>query len=248
MEIMPVSFSKGGIRLILSFTLFFLLISGETMAQQENRSSDILIVGGGTHHNFDRWFNLEDSKILSEVGAETRYTEYPGNIKDILPEIDILYLSNNQPLPDPDLRQSIFDFVESGNDLLLVHPAIWYNWDDWPEYNQKLVGGGSNSHPPYGEFEVQVVDPEHPVMNSVSGTFTIKDELYRFEKDEDGSDIHVLAKGIEPGTGDEYPVVWTVDYGEGQIICITLGHDRESHTHEAYKSILQNSIKWLNNN
>lgn len=214
----------------------------------KNSSPNILIVGGGTHHDFDRWFNLEDSRTLAETGAFVRYTEQPDNIGAVLDELDILYLSNNQPLPDPDLRQSIFDFVESGGDLLLVHAAIWYNWDDWAAYNHKLVGGGSNSHPPYGEFEVRVVDSGHPVMNSVPTTFSVKDELYRFEKDQEGSDIHVLAKGIEPDTGNEYPVAWTVDYGEGRIVCITLGHDGEAHTHEAYKTILQNSIEWLNGN
>ncbi len=230
------------------FSLFLIVAVTTAVAQQSDYNRNVLIVGGGTHHNFDRWFNLEDSKILAEVGAEARYTEYPENIQEVLPEVDILYLSNNQPLPDAGLRESIFDFVESGNDLLLVHAAIWYSWEDWPEYNQKLVGGGSNSHPPYGEFEVEVVDSGHPVMNAVPETFTIKDELYRFEKDDEGSDIHVLAKGIEPDTGDEYPVAWTVDYGEGRIVCITLGHDGEAHTHEAYKTIIQNSIEWLNEN
>lgn len=248
MENIPLLFKRGRAQLIFPLLLTLVLVSVESLAQQKYHSSEILIVGGGTHHNFDRWFNLEDSKILAEAGAETRYTEYPEHIQEVLPEIDILYLSNNQPLPDADLRQSIFDFIESGNDLLLVHAAIWYNWEDWPEYNQKLVGGGSNSHPPYGEFEVQVVDSGHPVMNSVPETFRIKDELYRFEKDKNGSDIQVLAKGIEPDNGDEYPVVWTVDYGEGRIVCITLGHDGEAHTHEAYKTILQNSVEWLNEN
>lgn len=75
----------------------------------------------------------------------------------------------------------------------MVHPAIWYNWSDWPEYNRDLVGGGSRSHPPFGDFEVRVTDPDHPVMASVPERFTIKGELYRFEKDEEGSDIQVLA-------------------------------------------------------
>ncbi len=93
--------------------LIALLAVTTAVAQQPEYNSNILIVGGGTHHNFDRWFNLEDSKILAEIGAETRYTEYPEHIQEVLPEIDILYLSNNQSLPEPVLRQSIFDFVDS---------------------------------------------------------------------------------------------------------------------------------------
>lgn len=213
-----------------------------------NDRPEILIVGGGASHDFERWFNLEDSKILSDAGANVRYTDNVEYIKEILPDLDILYLSNNQPLPDPELRKAILDFVESGNDLLLVHAAIWYNWNDWPEYNQKLVGGGSRGHDEFGSFEVQVVNPDHPVMDMVPASFQITDELYYFEKDKDGSEIEVLAKGVELGTGDEFPVVWTVDYGEGQITCITLGHDDKAHHHSAYKKILRNSLSWFQQN
>lgn len=206
---------------------------------------EVLIVGGGASHNFERWFNLADSKILSDAGANVRYTDNVEYVREILPELDILYLSNNQPLPDPALREAIFDFVESGNDLLLVHAAIWYNWDDWPEYNQKLVGGGSRGHDEFGSFEVEVVNADHPIMKTVPASFQITDELYYFEEDKDGSGVEVLAKGVEPGTGDEFPVVWTVDYGEGQIVCITLGHDDKAHHHSAYKKILQNTLSWF---
>lgn len=146
---------------------------------------------------------------------------------------------------DPDLRSGIFEFVESGNGLLLVHPATWYNWTDWPEYNRNLVGGCSRCHPPFGDFEVRVTNPDHPVMASVPKRFTIKDELYRFERDEEGSDIHIMAVGIEDETGKEYPVARTVDYGDGRVVNITLGHDGDAHQHDAYISMLQNSIEWL---
>ncbi len=214
----------------------------------EKDRPEILIVGGGSSHNFERWFNLEDSKILADAGANVRYTDNIEYITELLPEIDILYLSNNQPMPDPKLRKAIFDFVESGNDLLLVHAAIWYNWNDWPEYNRDLVGGGSRGHDEFGAFEVEIVNNDHPVTKNISGSFEITDELYWFEKDEAGSNIEVLAKGIEPGTGNEYPVVWTVDYGEGQIVCTTLGHDDKAHQHPAYQNILRNTLSWLQQN
>src|SRR5690625_3575666 len=50
----------------------------------QNISPTILIVGGGGSHDFDRWFNLEDSKILAETGANVRYTDQPKNILAVL--------------------------------------------------------------------------------------------------------------------------------------------------------------------
>lgn len=231
---------------IIQSLVILIFMAVTVIAQPDSSSSNVLIVGGGNAHDFDRWFNLEDSKTIAETGALVRYTNHPENIEAVLPELDILYLSNNQPmLATEEFRHSIFDFVESGKGLLLVHPSIWYNWEDWPEYNRELVGGGSRSHPPYGEFDVSVTDPDHPVMEGVPDQFTIKDELYRFEKDSEGVDIHVLATGLEEETGTEYPVVWTAGYGQGRIVGITLGHDGEAHQHPAYIRLLQNSVKWL---
>lgn len=240
--------------LLLSVTVITMLLFSPRLFAMESvyhqqimgkDSLNILIVGGGSHHDFDRWFNQEDSAILTQEGAVVDYTDEPSAILPQLSELDILYLSNNQPLPDPNLRRAIFDFVEAGGGLLLVHPAVWYNWEDWPEYNRDLVGGGSRSHPPYGEFEVTVTEPTHPVVAKVPGQFSIIDELYRFEIDPEGNDIHVLATGTEEESGKEYPVVWTATYGEGRIVGITLGHDEESHGHPAYRTILKNSMNWI---
>lgn len=232
-------------KIIIPFVLFS-IVAISAVAQSSHESSNVLIVGGGSSHDFDRWFNLEDSKIIAETGAMVRYTAQPGNIERLFPELDILYLSNNQPLPDTEgFRNAMFDFVESGNGLLLVHAPTWYNWKDWPEYNRELAGGGSQSHEEYGEFTVEVVDTDHPIMDSVPTSFKIKDELYHFKPDDSAKEIHVLAKGIAPETGEEYPIAWTLKHGNGRIVGLTLGHDGYAHYHYAYRMILRNSIEWL---
>jgi len=204
-----------------------------------------LIVGGNTSHDFERWFHIEDAATLNLDGIVAGYTEDPSDVLPHLQEIDVLYLSNNQALPDTALRQAIFDWADAGKPLLLVHPALWYNWEDWPEYNRDLVGGGSHSHGPYGAFEVSVTQPDHPIMAGVPETFTLEDELYRFEVDPKGAGMNVLAVGTEPDTGTEYPVVWTIDHPTRRIVCITLGHDGVTHQSDAYKTMLRNSLAWL---
>jgi len=215
----------------------------------KNNDPTVLIVGGNQDHDFDRWFNQEDSNTISETGASVSYTNNPGAIRSKLPGLDILYLSNNQPLSDPNLHDEIHDFVESGKGLLLIHAATWYIWqDEWPEYYTEFIGGGTRSHPPLGEFEVNLVNQEHPVVEGVPERFTIVDELYRFQRDEQATDMEVLAVGIEAETGEEYPVVWTVENGDGRVVIITLGHDGDAHQHDVYQKMLKNSIQWLTAN
>src|SRR2546428_1732187 len=49
------------------------------------KGNRVLIVGGGSSHDFDRWFNQEDSKILSAAGRATvTYTDKPDDVQPAL--------------------------------------------------------------------------------------------------------------------------------------------------------------------
>lgn len=230
------------------FLLLWLSSIGWLAAQPaaDHKKLRVLIVGGGTHHDFDRWFNQADIAILNGTGtAQAEYTDQIDAVLPKLKQIDVLYLSNNQPMKNAELRKGIFDFADSGRGLLLVHPALWYNWNDWPEYNRALVGGGARSHDKYGEFEVTIDQPDHPIMKGVPAKFKITDELYHFEKDSKGASIQVLATGRNLATGKTYPVAWIVQHPKSRVVALTLGHDGQAHEHAAFKTLLQNAVSWV---
>ena len=204
----------------------------------------VLTAGGGASHDFDRWFHEEDAGVLEEAGMHAAYTDMPAHILPALDTLDVLRIVTNQPMTAPELHEGVFYFVGAGKGLVIGHPGAWYNWSNWPEYNRELVGGGARSHRQYGAFTVQVIEPDHPVMAGVPAEFIIEDELYRSERDPDGSSIHVLAKAEEVETGETYPIVWTVHRTNGRIVVNTLGHDGAAHQHPAYARILRNSVEW----
>lgn len=206
-------------------------------------TASTVIVGGGSSHNFDRWFNKEDCATLSKAFVNVQYTDQPNLLGPYVDKLDVLYLANNQPITDKTVREGIMNRANSGKGLLLVHPALWYNWADWPEYNQKLVGGGARSHDKFGEFEVTVEDPDHPIMKGVPATFKITDELYHFQKDVTGPKIKVLATGRNKD-GKAYPVVWITELPNSKIVCITLGHDDKAHLLPAFQTLLVNAHNW----
>lgn len=205
----------------------------------------VLLVGGGESHNFDRWYKEEDVATLEKDGfAKVEYTSDPTTILSKLGDIDVLFLSNNQPIKDEATRKAIFAFADAGKGLILAHPALWYNWKDWPEYNQKLVGGGSKGHNKYGAFDVTVVNKKHPVMKGVPATFNLKDELYYLKADPTGTPTEVLATAKAKEADAVFPSITIVKYPKARIVGIALGHDAESHTIEPYKTILRNAVKW----
>jgi len=202
-------------------------------------------VGAGSSHDFNRWFLEKDSKTLGaldQVKVET--TAQPDEVQKFIDELDVLYLSNNAPFTNAANRKRIMDFADSGKGLLLVHPALWYNWNDWPEYNRVLCGGGSRGHDPLNEFEVTVTEPNDPLMRGVPAKFKIRDELYWFQPDTNGTPIKVLATAHSPSRNKDFPMVFIVQHPKARVVAIALGHDGAAHELPAYERLLQNALQW----
>lgn len=231
--------------LVVLFAFGIAETKAETGRPEKKKPIRVLLVGGGESHDFDRWYKQEDVATLQKDDLATvEYTSDPTTILSKLEGIDVLYLSNNQPIKDEATRKAIFAFADAGKGLVLAHPALWYNWKDWPEYNQKLVGGGSRGHNKYGPFDVTVVNKKHPVMKGVPGTFNLKDELYYLKADPAGTPVEVLATAKAKESEDVFPSIIIIKYPKARIVGIALGHDAESHTFEPYKTILRNAVKW----
>lgn len=233
---------------VICVFLFFGCQDGTNYNKEEsgNDKIKILTVGGGSSHDYDTWFNKKDGETLADLGVDIRYTEDVSIFKSALDTMDILFITTNQAIPDPLDRKAIFDFAANGNSLMLVHPPVWYNWEDWPEWNQNMVGGGSRGHGPYGLFQVDVVDAGHPVMQGISSSFELEDELYRVVLDSTMANTHVLAEAVDQETGITHPLVWTVEHPNAKILCIALGHDDKAHNHPDYQKLIRNGVSWLN--
>ena len=204
-----------------------------------------LIIGGGSSHDFERWFNVEDVKTLNAAGGITaNYTTPTGDLSSVIAGVDVLIISNNKPFTNAATKEAIFKHLKGGKGIIGLHPGLWYNWKDWPEYNRDLLGGGSRGHDKYGEFEVKVIEPKHPILRGVPAKFTLNDELYHFEPDAHGAAIKILATAHSAQDNKDYPQVFTVDQSKGRVVGLTLGHDAAAHEHAAYIQLLRNSVFW----
>lgn len=203
------------------------------------------MVGGGSSHDFDKWFNRADSAILTEGDlASVNYTDKMSEIAAGLKDADVLYQSTNQKIDDPAMRKAIFDFADAGKGIVIVHAGMWYNWPDWTDYNRVLAGGGARGHDRFGEFEVNLDVPDHPVMKGVPSSFKISDELYYAKFEEKGTPVEVLATAKNLTNGKTFPSVWIVKHPRARIVCIALGHDGKAHDLPAYKTMLRNAVTW----
>ncbi len=206
----------------------------------------VLLIGGGASHDYQRWFNLADVALLNGTGKMSAAYLEPQDVSvDSVRSADVLLISANKAFPDAAVRKAIFDHVEAGKGLVILHPGLWYNWPDWPEFNKTLAGGGSRGHDRLGEFEVVVNGGDHPLTRGVAGTFKITDELYWFEPDTTGTPVKVLATAQSAAKKTAFAQVFVVEHPKARIAGITLGHDGLAHSLDAYQTLLKNAVTWV---
>ncbi|CAN5694285.1 hypothetical protein BH11VER1_BH11VER1_15590 [soil metagenome] len=224
-----------------------------TPIQWENGKTKVLIVGGGSSHDFKKWFEEYDASFLKEAGYSVNTTENSAQATAELKNADVAIISTNRTFFDTlEWRAALFEFVAAGKGVIMLHPGTWYGFGNWPELNAQIVGGGSRGHDKLGPFQVNVLRKDHAIMIGVPHTFEVTDELYYMNAEADKipagtAAIEVLAE-TSPSQkyGKPHPSVWITDHPKARIIGIALGHDGRVHELPAFKAILTNSVKWVN--
>jgi putative heme-binding domain-containing protein len=212
----------------------------------------VLIIAGGSSHNFGQFFGATDGATLTAAGFSVNYTEDRDQAAAELANADVAVVSVNRQFFDtPAYRKALFDFAAAGKGLVMLHPGTWYGFAQWPELNATIVGGGARGHDRIAAFSVNAVKPEHPVMKGVPASFTVEDELYYLnaepEKVPQGTAaIDVLAE-TSPSLKFKkpHPAVWVTSHPTARIVGITLGHDQRVHDLEPFKTLLVNAVRWV---
>ncbi|NBV85510.1 MAG: hypothetical protein EBS01_04445 [Verrucomicrobia bacterium] len=207
--------------------------------------SRVLLVGGGSSHDFEKFFNQADSATLQAGGKfVTAYTPNAAEAVSLMAKADVLVLSaNHKSFGEPDFQNALRAFADGGKGLVMVHAAAWYNWAPVTGYNRRFIGGGARSHGK-GDFQVLSKGNSHPVLKGVPAEFTIYDENYRIEL-EPGAPVEVLAMtSVEASSNKAFPSVWVVNDPKTRIVVIALGHDNAAHAHDAYQKLLVNAVNW----
>ncbi|MEO8483777.1 MAG: ThuA domain-containing protein [Acidobacteriota bacterium] len=211
----------------------------------------VLLVGGGSSHDFTTFFNSTDSATLAAAGFSVNYTEDRDQTVTALPAADVAVLSVNRRFFDsPEYRKALFDFAAAGKGIVLVHAGAWYMYPQWPELNALIVGGGAKAHDRLGPYTVKTIKGDHPVMKGVPASFDVEDELYHVNPDPaqvppGTASIEVLAE-TSPSVRymKPHPAIWITQHPTARIVAITIGHDARTHDLPAFKTLLVNAVKW----
>lgn len=161
----------------------------------------------------------------------------------------IVFLNTNGVLTeDPELRQSLLDFVRDGKGFAGFHAAgatfVQYpKYDQFPEFGVMLGGYEDGGHPwsPKDQTHVRIDDPKHPLTAPFKGQpFVIEDEAFQFREPTLRDRLRVLVS-IDTSKMDlsrrilpqrkqdlDFPVSWVKTYGKGRVFYTTMGHSAKA--------------------
>lgn len=205
---------------------------------------DVVLVCGGVWHDFD-FARLQLLQALAEHPQVKTRTYETYDCAAALATADLLVTYTCDVRPDAAQQQALVQFVARGGRWLALHgsnAAI----DPPPPGGERifstprvlgpvaeLLGSQFLGHPPITPYDVQVTQPDHPLVRGIE-PFTVTDELYISELH---GPLDVLlhthyrgaCRGFAEGTVDDddpRPVLYTRPHGAGSVTYFTLGHCR----------------------
>ena len=145
--------------------------------------------------------------------------------------------------PSEKAKAGLLNYAKRGGNIVALHFAC-SSFQDWGEY-AALLGRvwkkGVGGHGPYGEFEVNIKAPDHPITSGLDD-FKTEDELYaKLTGDEE---IEVLASAYSDWSKKVEPIVFVKRYGKGRVVHNVLGHGLDSKQNPSYQKLLVRGVEW----
>ena len=207
-----------------------------------------LMMGMGPHGEVVMTEVVDDIKAnyptvkltVSEDLEDLRYE----NLKqyDVLLLIQLKVERGNPP---DFVKESIDQFLKDGKGLVVTHFAVSnvQQWRDSIDFFGAMWVSGKSTHGPYHEFQVDVKDKDHPIVEGVE-SFTTTDELYYNLLMR--PDQHVIMSANEDRFGQTVaePMLTTHMVYDARCVYFALGHDVPSCKPPEFRKILVQSVEW----
>ncbi len=241
--------------LIISVVLAFVCGWQFAFAQPATEKSEkvrVLVVTGIEYHAWQETAPQIAKQLASCPELDVKLEpDYNTLCTDKIFDYDVIFfnfcnLREYEDTKDDNLAlDNIEKFLKSGKGIVIYHFAIGM-FEKHSDRVLQLIGRNYDRtltpHDPFQNFEVAIVDKEHPITKHISD-FKIDDELYTCM----GGDlpIHVLAEATSSKQKTKFPMAYLYKYGDGHAFTTVLGHDLRALKSPEFATLLRNAVLWL---
>jgi type 1 glutamine amidotransferase len=175
--------------------------------------------------------------------------------KEKIAEFDVLVFSNtNNETFDTDAQKKVFqEYIRSGGGFAAIHSAC-ASERQWPWYWSN-VGCKFVKHPKIQEFDIKVIDHDHPSTEFLPDIWKWTDECYIFDHFSlrlnillaaDLRTVELKKPGSYPGKtfGDYTPLCWYQEFEGGRQWYTALGHAKEYYKDPTFIKHIEGGIRW----
>ena len=187
---------------------------------------------------------------------------------------DVVIFNYKAPTWPDALKNSLETYVRSGGGLVIVHSAsnafphwpeynqmiglggwggrsetegVTFRWRDG-QMVRDATPGVAGTHGRRHEFLIDNRNSKHPIMRGLPTQWLhSSDELYEQMRGPAESMTVLATAFADPntgGSGENEPMLWTVDYHQGRVFHSVLGHDLVPLLDVGYQSTLARGTEW----
>jgi len=162
--------------------------------------------------------------------------------------------ANNEIFDNEDQKLAFQNFIKNGGGFIAIHSSSAVE-RKWPWY-WELIGGKFVRHAPHQNFNVVVLDKNHPSTYFLDKVWKVKDECYFFNNLNPkinvllASDLRTIEddKKVDyPNDifGNYFPICWSNEFEGAKQWYTALGHDSETYDDPIFRNHLKGGILWI---
>ncbi len=150
-----------------------------------------------------------------------------------------LFYTMLRGLPEGKSRACIEHLIDSGQPIFVLHHALLnYRENEWWGEIIGLPDRRFAADIWLGSYQVDV-NQDHPASVGLNG-FEIYDETFAMGDCSDDCDV-LLTTSKEHSM---HTLAWSRIHKNSRVFCLQLGHDPKSWGNPAFRTIVQNGIRW----